>query len=239
MEYAIKSLDNQAQDQWSQLYLAMASVVVKRYGINGKSVVREGVRKYAAALAHIRKDELIRTGNKLNLKTVFANGFGFPCGDRACKEWIEHTEQTLFINIISCPYATYWTNQNAYELGRMFCEEFYPVLVHETTSEKAQINLGNTIMSGFDDYCRLSIYLRPANLAPDQRAQCFAEFDISDTQPISEPSYTPDLELQKELLYTAFVQSGKEKLGADCVTLIKDAAQNYINIRDETTAESI
>ena len=154
MKHVVKACDNQAQDQWATLYLHMAQELVHRHTLEGKAIVREGIRKFAAKTAQERREALFAAGCKANLETFFSHGFGLPCGDRTQKEWIRHTEQELFVNIAACPYAECW-NGETHEIGRMFCEEFYPSLVHAGTSEKAQINLGHTVLDGRSDYCRL------------------------------------------------------------------------------------
>ncbi|MEA4849052.1 MAG: L-2-amino-thiazoline-4-carboxylic acid hydrolase [Clostridiaceae bacterium] len=232
MKHEIKLCDNQAQDQWAALYLKMACALADKYGMHGKGVIREGVRRYAAVMAKQRNQQLINTDNKTNLETFFDGGFGLPCGNRARKEWIKHSEQELRVNIVSCPYADYWGGDTR-EIGRMFCEEYYPVLVHAGISEKAQINLGYTMLNGRDNSCCLSIYLRPANLCTEQRRCCFKEFDSDWNSPSREAEYTPNFEEQKSILFQAFLASAQECMHQDCVDLIKKAAADYAAENDD------
>lgn len=226
MTYMNKTCDNAAQDQWSALYLKMACVLTETYGVNGKGVVREGVCKYAAALAQERKNALLAAGMKTNLKTFFSCGFGLPCGDRAKHEWIRNTEQEMFVTIAACPYAECWKG-DTHEIGRMFCEEYYHALVHEGTSEKAQINLGYTMLNGRDDSCRLSVYLRPANVPAPQRAQCFPGFDPECGDSAECLDYTPDYQRQKHTLVKSFLSAAEERMGADCVELVRSTVKAY------------
>ena len=207
MKHTIILCDNRLQDEWAEQYLSMAQILTQKFGIEGRAIVREGVRRYADALAQSRKKEILETGNVTNLETVFTCGFGFPCGERTSKEWIECSAEQFFINIITCPYHNYWANRGALDLGIMFCEEYYPILVHGSTSQRAQINLGNTLMNGRDDFCRLSCYLRPANLTPPERAECFSAHRLSGDKPKNIPPYVPDYTKFKELLYDAFCQA--------------------------------
>lgn len=226
MNHVVKPCDNRAQDQWAALYLQVARALAHRHGVEGRAVVREGVRKFAATLARERRAALLSAGCKANLETFFSCGFGLPCGDRTQKEWIRHTEQELFVNIAACPYAACWGGEN-HEIGRMFCEEFYPALVHAGTSEKAQINLGHTMLSGRDDYCRLSIYLRPANLPAAQRAECFPAFDPDAPAPGHALDYTPDFAREKLLLIDSFLCAAGERSGEKCAQTIRAAVRDY------------
>lgn len=232
MKHVVKLCDNRAQDQWAALYLQMARDLAACHGVEGKAVIREGVRKFAAAMARERRAALLSAGCKANLETFFSCGFGLPCGDRTQKEWIRHTEQEMFVNIAACPYAACWGGEN-HEIGRMFCEEYYPALVHAGTSEKAQINLGHTMLSGRDDYCRLSIYLRPANLPAPQRGECFPAFDPASPSPGHELAYTPDFARQKLLLIDSFLGAAGERAGEECVQAICAAVRAYAGEHDD------
>jgi hypothetical protein len=223
VKHMIKPCDNHAQDQWASLYLQIARTLVDAYGVDGRGVVREGIREFAARMARDRKNALLEAGCKTNLETFLGEGFGFPCGERCSKEWIRHTEEELFINVISCPYADCWGGENR-EIGRMFCEEYYPALVHEGTSEKAQINLGYCLLNGRDDSCRLSIYLRPANVPAEKRAECFPAFDLEHPGNAQIPPYTPEYEKQKEYLLHALLHAAESRIGKDCGETVRAAA---------------
>lgn len=226
MKHEILECDNKEQDEWASLYLAMSKKLMEAYGIEGKAVIREGIRFFAAKMAQKRKEELLEAGCKTNLETFFDKGYGFMCGNRARKEWIRHTEQEVFINMISCPLADMWKEDH--EIGRMFCEEYYPVLVHEGTSEKAQINLGYCMLNDRDDSCRLSIYLRPANVPEEKRAECFPDFDTMYSEKKETPVYIPDFKQQKELLTEAFAFAAEEKIGEEAAEIVRLAAEEYV-----------
>ena len=232
--HAICLCDNHAQDLWAELYISLARSLSDGYGVEGRGAVREAIRIFATQAARERKVELLKIGCKTNLLTLFEAGFGFPCGDRCIKEWIRHTEQELFLNVITCPYAERWGGEDR-ELGRMFCEEYYPALVHEGTSAKAQINLGYCLLNGRDDSCRLSLYLRPANVPAEKRAECFPDFDLEHDADGSVPPYKPDFEKQKEVLLHAFLFAAKSRIGTDCAqTVVHAAATCAKNQKDES-----
>lgn len=226
MKHVVKPCDALAQDQWSMLYLAVARKLVDTFQMEGRGAVREGVRQYAAALARERKAALLDSGCKTNLETLFADGFGFPCGERSRKEWVRNTEQELFLTVAQCPYADVWGAQDP-ELGRMFCEEYYPVLVHEGTSEKAQINLGLCMLNGRDECCRLSFYLRPANVSAEKRAECFPDFDIAHTKDAELPPYTVDYGEWKLRLLSSLRNAAAERIGSSGAAAVCAAAQSY------------
>lgn len=228
MKHEIKPCDNLCQDQWAKLYLQLSTALITSFGIDGKATVREGVRIFASHVASHRKEELLAAGCKTNLETFFADGFGFPCGDRCHKEWIRHTEQELFINIISCPYALWWNGKN-HEIGRMFCEEYYPVLVHTGTSEKAQIDLGYCMLNGRNNTCRLSLYLRPANVPEAKRAECFPEFDMIQNAKAEVPPYTPDYDVLKKDIITSFIAASQKFISdGNGEKLILESVKKYV-----------
>ena len=231
MRHTIKTCDNRAQDQWATLYIAMAKSLIAEYALEGKGIIREGVRRYARGLAKERKTALLESGCKTNLETFFTDGFGFPCGDRCHKEWIRCTDQELFLNVVRCPYADTWSDDAM--VGRMFCEEYYPVLVHEGISEKAQINLGMCLLSGRDNICRHSIYLRPANLPPEKRAECFSSFDITCSAVSPAPDWTPDYDALKLRLVNAFVSAAADKLGQDCANKVLACVKVYAQTEND------
>ena len=230
MKHQVKLCDNAAQDLWAYLYFSVACALVDAYGMLGKGVVREAVRKFAAKTARGRRETLLAAGCKTNLETLFHDGFGFPCGDRSRREWIRHTEQETFVNVVACPYAQRWAERPA--VGRMFCEEYYPVLVQEGASEKAQINLGYCMLNERDDSCRLSIYLRPANVPAPLRAQCFADFD-PEAKRLPTPDYTPDFEKARADLLESFIASAEERMDSECVELVRGAAKTYAESHDD------
>ncbi len=220
IKHAIKECDSRAQDSWAELYMKLAVLLNDRYALDGRSVIREAVRRYAREIGSARRQELLTAGCHVNIETLFAQGFGFPAGAHCRKEWIRHTEEELFLNVAACPYAAVWSRKDA-ALGRMFCEEFYPVLLRSGTSEKAQNDLGQTLLSGRDNICRISMYLRPANLSGEQRAEAFPEFDAANDKPDRIPEYVVDYEGLKDILLSCFISAARDILGEDAVGAIK------------------
>ncbi len=223
MKHAIKECDNRAQDAWAELYIRLAVLLNERFDLSGRAAIREAVRRYAREIGSSRRQELLAAGCPVNIETLFADGFGFPAGDRCRREWIRHTEEELFLNVASCPYADIWSAKDA-ALGRMFCEEFYPVLLHSGTSERAQNDLGQTLLSGRDNICRISMYLRPANLSPSQRAEMFPSFDDSKHVSDPAPAYIPDYEKCKDLLRSCFLSAAQDMIGTEAVDAIRSVA---------------
>lgn len=226
MTHIVKLCDNQSQDQWAALYMRIARSLVSDYGVAGKGVVREGVRRFAALMARDRTEALLSAGCKINLKTFFSYGFGFPCGDRTQKEWVRHTEQELFLNVAACPFADCWKGGEP-EIGRIFCEEYYAALVRAGISEKAQTNLGYTMLNSRDASCCLAIYFRPANLPSAQRAQCFPAFDPEAGNLPDELDYKPDYERQKLLLVQSFFSAAEERGEGACIETIRRSIREY------------
>ena len=95
------------------------------------------------------------------------------CGDGAVREWIEKGEEQLFVNILECPFARVWNEEDA-ALGHAFCEEFYPAYVKAASNEKAQINLGKTLTNEGDEFCRISCYLPQNKYEPGRQRRLFS-----------------------------------------------------------------
>ena len=47
MKHSVLVCNDHQQDQWSALYLKIACRLVDTYALDGKAIVREGVRRYA------------------------------------------------------------------------------------------------------------------------------------------------------------------------------------------------
>ena len=161
---------------FAELYRSIASALVTQYGFQGKKTLRRCIRHYGTRLGQLRRELLIRAGQKTNLKYVFDCGWGIPCGNGAVREWTERSEQQIRVNVLSCPFARVWLETD-HELGNAFCEEFYPAYVKATPDPATQVNVGKTLLNEGDEFCQFSCYLRPSNLDPQRRRVCFAEHD--------------------------------------------------------------
>ena len=187
---------------FAELNRSTASALVAQYGFQGKVALRRCIRHYGTRLGHLRRELLIRAGQKTNLKHVFDCGWGLPCGG-AVREWTERSEQQLRVNVLSCPFAQVWLEANP-ELGHVFCEEFYPAYVKATTDPNTQVNVGKTLLNEGDEFCQISCYLRPSNLELQRRQVCFAEHDpLYQDQPWSD---TPLEDFQRCALFIESVQ---------------------------------
>ena len=164
-------------NQFARLFIDIASALVKESEFEGKIALRQAIRMYGGTIGRMRKEFMINAGQKTNLKHAFDDGWGIPCTrDGAVREWIEKSEEQLFVNILECPFARVWNEEDA-ELGHAFCEEFYPAYIKAASNEKAQINLGKTLTNEGDEFCRISCYLRRTNMSQDENAVCFPDCD--------------------------------------------------------------
>ena len=189
----IPCCDN-AQDTWSNYYMNTVEALSEKYGMLGRAAARNAIRLYAETLGKERRTFLLSHNRKPNLYNIFLHGGPLPAGCRTHKEWIRHTSEEVFVNISSCPCAECWLAQGKAEIGKMFCEEFYPAYIFAAASPKAQVNVGKELVNEGDTFCRLSIYFRPANVNVDERHIYFEKFDVNyaepdDALPIQEVNY--------------------------------------------------
>ncbi len=202
--------DNDAQDMWANFFLKIADSLCQRFGMEGRGVVRDAVRMLGTTLGEERAQFLRSCNMKINLKNVFSLGGPIPCGDRTCKEWVDCSPEQVLVNIISCPYADCWLKAEKAAIGRMYCEEFYPAYLHAACGSTTQINVGKQLVNEGDDMCRLSVYLRPANLTKAERYAQFDQFDPHYIRPDNQPEEVPDYK-RRVSLFKEYVMTAAER----------------------------
>lgn len=213
-----------AQDAWSDYYISAAGALSESYGMTGRAAARDAIRLYAEMLGRERREFLLKHGRKPNLYNIFLHGGPLPAGCRTRKEWIRHTSQEVFVNISSCPCAECWLNRNKAETGKMFCEEFYPAYIFTAASPRAQVNVGRELVNEGDTFCRLSIYLRPANISVEERRIYFEEFDPDYTEPDGElPVQEADYAKLAATLESCFISCARARLGDEAAELVRFA----------------
>lgn len=221
--------DNQAQDRWARFYLTAAEAVCRRFGLPGRAAVRDAVRMYGESLGRQRRSFLLENGRKPHLDNLFDNGGPLPCGERTEKEWIRSCPQEVFVNIGACPCAACWNAAHGAEIGKIFCEEFYPAYIFAAVSAKAQVNVGRELVNEGDTFCRISVYFRPANLPVEERGFYFDEFDPAyraPRKPCPEDGFRYDLGLT--LLRGCFARCAGAWLGAEGEQFVESAADAFL-----------
>ena len=221
--------DSVSQEKWANFYCCVAKELIAQFGVQGRASVRDAIRMYARALGSKRRMLLLDSERKLHLKNIFENGGPLPCGEKTDKEWIRTTPQEVFVNVSACPYAACWRDAGDAEIGKMYCEEFYPEYVFSAASPNAQVNLGCMLTNDGDTFCRHSFYLRPTNLSAEERALYFAEFDpeyqVPDgTCPIDSVVYAERI----TLLMECFLHCAKERLGEDGNACVIGTAEPFL-----------
>jgi hypothetical protein len=150
------------QDSWTKLYYYLAKNLVEMFGIEGEQALREGIRNFGVDRGTTLRKEHLKSGLQPNLKNLFTYG-DLPGDPRFRRNKIELTPQTRFSETLVCPMASLWKEMGGMNLGRIYCEEFH----HAKFSAYAphtQVNLTKTLTQDGDEFCRFSVYLRPANL---------------------------------------------------------------------------
>jgi|GEM_PF-1251789 len=219
--------DDRAQDKFAKLYIRLAMALDEEFDLNGCIVVRNAVKLYGKTLGGLRRNQLVAEDRKVNLKTMTKGGSPLPCGLRTDKEWLRVETQEMWVNVSTCPLAEVWKSEDACKLGEMYCEEFYNAYYKEAATDKCQVNLGQRITYwGENIYhrCRLSVYLRPANLNAEQRKAAFEEWDTSYKSKKEAVPEKYDYDAMTKLMYACMMRCAQEELGQECVEKMKKAS---------------
>lgn len=222
--------DSVNQEKWAKFYLSVSKELIAQFGVQGRASVRDAIRMYARTLGNKRRMLLLDHNRKPNMKNIFENGGPLPCGENTDKEWIRTTSQEVFVNVSTCPYAACWCGAGDAEIGKMYCEEFYPEYIFSAASPKAQVNLGCMLTNDGDTFCRHSFYFRPTNLPVEERALYFEEFDPTyqtqnGTCPIDSVLYSERI----TLLMECFLHCAKERLGDDGSACVSGTAEPFLD----------
>jgi len=223
------SCNEKGQALWAGYYIAAAERLCSAFDVRGRAALRDAIRMYAAIKGEKRLEFLLAHGRKPNLRNLFCQGGPFPCGPGCVKEWIRVTSQEVFVNVANCPYADMWNGMGKSELGKIFCEEYYPAYISAAASDKAQINMGRILVNEGDTFCRLSIYLRPANLSEAQREFFFEEFDCSYEEPAAPfPDEPVNFKDDIRILHDCLVKCAALHVGNAGADLINNLYQSQV-----------
>lgn len=164
-------------DIWLKMYVYIARVMVEEYGIEGEAALRRGLRNFGHDRGKTLRNEQLALGMKINMYNLWTY-YDLPGDNRFKRNKIRLNTQERISQTLVCPMANMWINMDAKKLGAIYCDEFHPAMF-EGYNPKITTNLGETLTHDTDDHCHFALYLRPANMTPEERKEAFEEFDPS------------------------------------------------------------
>lgn len=235
-------LQNQ-QGCFSKMYMELASSICESAGKKAEGVIREAVRRYGADRGKELKKKHLNSAVKTNLLSLFRENSECSYDPRFRKNIINQTEQVRLWEIYTCPMADLWNKNGKSKLGSFYCEECTHALVNAYTDGKGQTNLSNILTCKRDNFCRFSVYFRPANLSEEKRKLCFADDENTDgksTNITNDEYKSCSFEEFKEninamfiKLYYYLLEVSKERLSDEGVCAIalglRNLADNIVN----------
>ena len=218
------------QDCWSMMYMYIARGIMDVCGRAGEGVIREAVRRYGMDRGAAMKERLEKAGFKTNLKTLFTIGSDCTVDPRFRENLLREDEQVRLWEVYTCPLADFWKEYGEEDLGHYFCEQCTHACVKAFTDGKAQTNLSKKLTHG-NNFCRFSVYYRPANLDPDKRGASFAEFDPGYQEP--DPSVLKPVEAKASInlnmlkLYYYLLEVATERFGNEGASAVAQGLQGF------------
>lgn len=175
MEEKMEKQIGNLQDCWSILYIKLAKALADAVPVEGEAAVREAVRRFGRDRGEKLRLRHAGCGLKINLENLFTY-YDLPGDPRFKRRKIRLNPQERLSDTLVCPIAQLWKDAGERQLGRVYCEEFHHAMFG-SYAKKAQIDLAKTLTQEGDDYCCFAVYLRPANMDPEERKEAFTEFD--------------------------------------------------------------
>lgn len=221
-------LQNQ-QDCLSRMYMEVAGSIYENAGRKAEGIIREAVRRYGTDRGNELREKHLNKGIKTNLLSLFRKGCECSDDPRLRKNIIEQNEQVRLWEIYTCPMADMWNKSSKSKLGSFYCEEYTHALVNAYTEAKGQTNLSNILTCKRDNFCRFSVYFRPANLSEEKKELCFgksSDIDIEATD-FKQNVNTMFIKLYYYLLEVSEEKSGDEGVCAVALGLRNLAKSTY------------
>jgi len=226
MDYRDRLKMTNPQDIFAREYIYLARCMVDNYGEDGERALREAIRRFAVDRGRSLREAHLKAGLKINLYNLFTYG-DLSTDPRMRRNKIKLTPQERLSETLVCALYDQWRLMDAVALGRIYCEE-----VHHAKfgayAPKSQTNLTQTLTQG-DDYCRFSVYLRPANMDDEEKAISFEEYGQPEPKPVtySVPSYRHGFAMLAVRLVHAFVLTAERRFGEEGVKRLCDTLSGF------------
>lgn len=210
----IEEIKRQNQfDSFTKMYAYVAGALLEN-GKRGEQAVREALIRYGEERGNRLRMLHMEKGIKTNLKSLCRAEN--CCGEdpRFYRKSVKDTEEVQLFEVYSCPMEHMWRMLGSEKAGMLYCEEVVHAMMRTYTCGKGQGNLSDLMTCERDNFCRFSLYYRPANLDEEQKSRSFGEMG----QALIMPSY--DINENFIRLYYYLLSSAKEFMGQDGIRAV-------------------
>ena len=161
----------------SLFYIYVGRALKDAYGLAGDTAVRNALEEYAIG----RSLRLKRIHQSLGMKTNLYNFASYQSDGYNESSYAEGTFYKVSPcrdshDTIRCTFVEEMIKRGERELAVTYCEEVHPPL-WQAYAPTAIVNLGKTLAQEGGTQCLFDVFLRPGRMTPEQRVECFEEFD--------------------------------------------------------------
>jgi predicted hydrocarbon binding protein len=126
--------------EWTgALYYFLADALVKRFGEEGKRVVKSSLIDIGRRRGKEVKEKLVNAGLAVTWKNIFDN-FDLPY-KHVWKMNVETSNDRFEADVEHCPLAEVWNTLENKELGPMYCETMYASMFKELLGEETKVEI--------------------------------------------------------------------------------------------------
>jgi hypothetical protein len=111
-------------DLWSLMYIIFAKEMVNSFGDEGKKALVRAVRSYGKARGERLRKRHLDMGLPINMRSLF-EVYDLPGTSGTKKERKRFTDNELVSYTYVCPYEKVWRENEAVDLGLVYCENFH------------------------------------------------------------------------------------------------------------------
>lgn len=240
------------QSVFPRLFFFLAKNLTAVCGRGGEGAIREAVRETATKRGRKLKAAHRGAGQKQNVKS-YQCASDEAADTRKRQRISTLNEEVCVKEIYTCPWADIWQQYRCGEIGRWFCEEFEKAKFEAYTGGKGQTHLSQLLTEERNNHCRLAMYYRRANIAPEEAQEVFTEDrhtaagEADRTDRFCRPDGDLCLAFYRALYAAAARKFGEEgrcavaaglrEFAADAMAVLRDQARRTLRSCDIAFAE--
>ena len=111
-------------DLWGLMYIIFAKEMVKSFGEEGKKALIRAVKSYGKTRGKRLRKRHLEMGLPINMRSLF-EVYDLPGTSGTRKERKVFTDNELVSYTYACPYEKVWRDNDAVDLGLVYCENFH------------------------------------------------------------------------------------------------------------------
>ena len=229
----------------SLFYIYVGRALIDAYGLSGDAAVRNALVDYATG----RSLRLRKIHQSLGMKTNLYNFANYQTGGYSEDSYAEGSFYKASPcrdshDTVRCTFVEEMIKRGERELAVTYCEEVHPPL-WQAYAPTAIVNLGKTLAQEGSTQCLFDVFLRPGRMTPEQRAECFEEFDPDFKGDRREeyvcPTHQESTITQFMFMFNAYYKIALNMFDAKAVDVIVNALpaylDDYVNSLKASTAE--